>query len=91
MFQYLSALLVGGACLAAGVRWLRSRRSTLARAAGGLLGGAPAAYCAWIVFILVADNGFDLRAKDLLVILDFAVVGAILLWAATRSRWKPSY
>jgi len=90
MSVFLAALLVGGTVLAAAVRWLTSRRSKVARETGRLVGGAPAAYCAWVVFILVADNGLDLRLRDLLVIFDVALVGAMLIWA-TRGRWSPSH
>jgi hypothetical protein len=88
MFLVLGKLLFVGTLGAAAVRWLTSRRSILAREAGRRIGALVAAWCAWILFICIADNGLDLRLRDLLVLLDFAVVGAMLMWAATRGTWR---
>lgn len=60
--------------------WLSAGQLSVARAAGALLAGAIAAFCAVVAFALIADNwepGLSgLRAGGVLSLLAFALIGA---------------
>jgi hypothetical protein len=89
MIPFLS-VLAGATLVAGAVRWLTSRRSLSARWVGRRIAALAAAWSAWVVFICIADSGLELTAREVLVILDVALVGAMSIWAVTRGRWSLS-
>jgi len=80
------SLLAGGMVVAAMVGWLASRRSRAVRILGRTL-AAVAIPCAWVIFMLIADNGVnprDLRLAGSLVILFCTLVIGLALGASRR-------
>ena len=82
-------LLVAGMVVAATVGWLTSRRFRAVRILGRTLAAALAIPAAWVIFMLIADNGMnprDLRLAGFLVIPACTLVIGLALAATVPRR-----
>ena len=82
-------LLVAGMAVAATVGWRTTRRFRAVRILGRTLAAALALPAAWVIFMLIADNGLnprDLRLAGFLVIPFCTLVIALALGASVPRR-----